>query len=120
MSASTSRKRAKLISDESPFPNHYNGYVVPTNDGSTSLDVIDQHELQKYVDARKPCLVRGLLDDDDDDAKQFRSLKRLTDLTYLRRTCGEAIVRVEHRATTADSYGLGNELKMKVCKLVFV
>jgi hypothetical protein len=110
----SARKRAKIVSDESPFPNHYDGYVVPTSDGSTSLDVVDCGQLQKYVDARQPCLVRLA------DEKQFRSMKRLTDLAYLKRTCGDAMVRVESRATTADSYGLGNESKMKVLFLHFV
>ena len=91
----------------------YAGYTV--NGDGDEIAVVDvttidsARFMRDFVTTRRPCVLRGLL-----DLPAFSALRRWTELEYLRARAGNTTVRVETRASTHDSYGVGRERQMKV------
>ncbi|KAL7531667.1 hypothetical protein ACHAXR_005051 [Thalassiosira sp. AJA248-18] len=107
-------KRSKLAApnedDEEPSINQYIGWTVPTEDyGLPTINIADVNPetfYSEYIKPRRPVVIRGVLPD-------VTQIEKWKSVSYLEEMVGDQSIMVEKRSSTKDSFGKGNEIRMK-------
>ncbi|KAL3792917.1 hypothetical protein ACHAW5_006824 [Stephanodiscus triporus] len=96
--------------DAIPPINQYNGWAVPTKEYNLpTIDIADvtpEIFYTKYIQCRRPVVLKGVLPDDLSLIEQWK------DFNYLLEKVGDQSVMVEKRSSDKESFGKGNEIKM--------
>ncbi|RHY23774.1 hypothetical protein DYB36_009382 [Aphanomyces astaci] len=94
----------------------YTGWEVPhanyTLDSVNVGDLTPERFYDTYVKTRRPVVIKGFLQD-----PSFVAPTKWTN-AYLTRQAGSQKLMVEERASTADSYGQGNEVPMTFAEFI--
>ncbi|RQM29136.1 hypothetical protein B5M09_006954 [Aphanomyces astaci] len=94
----------------------YTGWEVPhanyTLDSVNVGDLTPEGFYDTYVKTRRPVVIKGFLQD-----PSFVAPTKWTN-AYLTRQAGSQKLMVEERASTADSYGQGNEVPMTFAEFI--
>jgi hypothetical protein len=117
-------KRKREEEDATAHPellNEYAGFVTTSAaDAAAAVEVVDAGEVtpeglfKDYIAARKPCLIRGRL---TGGGECWNLMDKWTG-SYLRDKAGGCRVRVEHRKSSGDRFGQGNERSMSFAEFL--
>ena len=102
------KKKVQPVTSAPTIGQSYKGFKIPHVNYQVDrvpADIAPEDFFNNYVAQRKPCVFTGLIQDSNFKCRQWSN-------EYLIEKAGKAVIEVEQRGSSSDTYGLGDKVNM--------